>query len=117
MFKSNNHPDDIAASNNDHRHKRTTSSVLKSIMGPRGHKRNPSAGAVLAANIFDENKDSQAFYDPSKAIPLLPSDHPHSGQGPLGELIPNELHRPVTQGKIMPSQHEQQGMSFVLCLH
>ncbi|KAI9814634.1 MAG: hypothetical protein M1827_003190 [Pycnora praestabilis] len=69
-------------------HKRTTSSVLKSMMNPRSHKRNPSAGATLSSGIINENRNS-IQYDPAKGLPLLPPNHPHASNAVLGEVNQN----------------------------
>lgn len=54
-----------------------SSSVLKSIIAPKSHKRSPSDGAALTKN----QPDNRA-YNPAalfvNGLPLLPPDHPHS---------------------------------------
>ena len=61
-------------------HKRTKSSVLKSIITPRNHKRNPSAGAAISCST---PTDLQNTHSPATALPPL-----HIGEAtPLGELF------------------------------
>ncbi|KAI9678788.1 MAG: hypothetical protein M1817_005846 [Caeruleum heppii] len=66
-------------------HKRTPSSVLKSIVTSRNHKTTPSTSPTKShpepVNGYDAN---------AKAMPLLPADHPAS-HAPLGELMQNQL--------------------------
>ncbi|KAI9717176.1 MAG: hypothetical protein M1812_004924 [Candelaria pacifica] len=69
-------------------HKRTTSSVLKSIMTSRNHRRNQSAGAGLANGMGVPNPNVTG-YDPTKALPMLPPNHPHASNVVLGELHHN----------------------------
>lgn len=57
----------------EHHHKRTKSSVLRSIVN---HRRNPSAGAALTSTKSENQRP--ATRDSSKALPILPSDHPHA---------------------------------------
>ena len=70
----------------NHQHKRTTSSVLKSMMAPRQHKRNPSAGAGLSSNKTENINSNLPRL--SREHPHLPPDHPHYNQ-PLGEVNHN----------------------------
>ncbi|KAF2178330.1 hypothetical protein K469DRAFT_643038 [Zopfia rhizophila CBS 207.26] len=59
-----------------------SSSVLKSIIVPKNHRRSPSEGAALKDNQPDNNRP----YNPAnipKSTPLLPLDHPHSQQRPI----------------------------------
>ncbi|KAI9791344.1 MAG: hypothetical protein M1835_000433 [Candelina submexicana] len=79
-------------------HKRTTSSVLKSIMGPRTHRRNQSAGAGLTN--AKSNADPYATgYEPTKALPMLPPNHPHAESVVLGELHHNPERAPAAPSK------------------
>ena len=57
----------------ENQHKRTKSSVLRSIVG---HRRNPSAGAALASTKSENQRP--VTRESSKALPILPSDHPHA---------------------------------------
>lgn len=68
------------------RHKRTTSSVLKSIMAPRNHNRNPSAGAALASTRTENVNPNHPhlFTEP----PHLHSVPYHRNE-PLGEVNQN----------------------------
>ncbi|KAI9867775.1 MAG: hypothetical protein M1813_007597 [Trichoglossum hirsutum] len=68
-------------------HKRTKSSVLKSIITPRNHKKNPSSGATISCSI---PIDSQNTYNPATALPLLHIDNPNVETTPLGELFRNQ---------------------------
>ncbi|KAJ4295334.1 hypothetical protein N0V90_007345 [Kalmusia sp. IMI 367209] len=52
-----------------------SSSVLKSIVLPRGHKRSPSDGTALGSNLPATQPYSPAGFN---GAPLLPPDHPHS---------------------------------------
>ncbi|KAI9806775.1 MAG: hypothetical protein M1825_006232 [Sarcosagium campestre] len=65
-------------------HKRTPSSMLKSLVGPRSHKRAVSKNA--SSGPADENV---LIHDPHLSGPassFLPLDHPHSNKAPLGQL-------------------------------
>ena len=57
-------------------HKRTTSSVIKSII-PRNHQRKPTATAICSDwnGDIDPAKTTGGTYDP-----MLPADHPHTRQ-------------------------------------
>ena len=83
-----------ASAGNGIHHKRAKSSVLKSIMGNRQHKRNPSAGDALEPQVYDENQRPATS---SKMMISLPNDHPHALQIPLGELVHNELANTTTK--------------------
>lgn len=87
-------------------HKRSTSSKLMSMINPLGHRRNPSAGATLANNKFDENY-SPDVYVGGKALPYLPSDHPHAGNMPLGELQQGRSQ------KVSPSFESKEGINVL----
>ncbi|KAI9879567.1 MAG: hypothetical protein M1830_008101 [Pleopsidium flavum] len=67
----------------DHRTKR---SVLQSMMAPRSHKRNPSAGLVLSSTRTENTNPNGR--DPSNVLPSNPSNRPHPSQ-PLGEVSKN----------------------------
>lgn len=86
-----------ASSGNDVHHKRAKSTVLKSIMGNRQHKRDPSAGDALEPQIYDENQRPSLSTGSSKMMVSLPNDHPHAFQIPLGELAHNQLVNPVAR--------------------
>ena len=60
------------------RHKRTTSSVLKSIITPRNHQRNPSVDASLSPSKVEDA--TQTWLRATNKTPLLPLDHPHGIQ-------------------------------------
>lgn len=59
-------------------------SVLRSILSAKGHRRSPSAGDALLARRREGNS-------PFAAAHILPVDHPHAGgvQCPLGERTHN----------------------------
>ncbi|KAI9753877.1 MAG: hypothetical protein M4579_004953 [Chaenotheca gracillima] len=61
-----------------HQHTRSTTSVLRSIINPRSHKRNASVGTGLpsAASHSSPNSTIDQIYNPSVGLPLLPFDHP-----------------------------------------
>ena len=63
----------------EHHHKRTKSSVLRSIVG---HRRNPSAGTALASAKSENQRP--AAQESSKALLILPSDHPHANPPLIG---------------------------------
>ncbi|KAH0563253.1 hypothetical protein GP486_002177 [Trichoglossum hirsutum] len=77
-------------------HKRTKSSVLRSIIIPRNHKRNPSSGAAISCSI---PTDSQNSYDPAITLPLLHIDSPNTKTAPLGELFRNQECVPTSPKK------------------
>lgn len=79
-------------------HKRTTSSVLKSIMAPRTHRRNQSAGVGLV-NAKPEEDPNAIGYDPKKALPMLPPNHPHANNVVLGEVHHNPERAPASPSK------------------
>jgi len=58
-----------------------SSSVLKSIVLPKHHKRAPSDGTALKANPPDAHLYNPAAY--ANGMPLLPPDHPHSQFRPV----------------------------------
>lgn len=91
-------------------HKRTKSSVLKTLMGTRNHKRNPSAGDALPSGIPDENRDPRANSQAPKRLPLLPHDHPHAFQRPLGELVQNQLGDARQSSKQLAARYEERLM-------
>ena len=69
-------------------HKRTTSSVLKSIMAHRNHKRTPSTGEGLRRATTEQEVPPRP--DMAKILPLLPPNHsdmkrPLSGVNQNGE--------------------------------
>ena len=64
-------------------HKRTKSSVLKSIVAPLNHKRTPSTGLTLSSPTKSENPRPRTE-DSERALPLLPPDRPFKIQ-PLAE--------------------------------
>ncbi len=68
------------------RQKRTTSSVLKSMMAPRNHNRNPSAGAALSPTKLENVNPNlpRVSTEPLR----IPPDHPHFNQ-PLEEVNQN----------------------------
>ena len=68
----------IPLQGNERQHKRAGSSVLKSIIAPRHHKRNPTAGNALS-HCRTEYLASQ------RPVPILPPNHPHA-QKALEEL-------------------------------
>ncbi|KAI9846263.1 MAG: hypothetical protein M1837_004252 [Sclerophora amabilis] len=72
-----------------HHHTRSTSSVLKSIINPRHHKRNASAGVGLAKPARGQNT-KVADYNPSSMLPLLPLDHPVTRPSGSDDKMPNE---------------------------
>lgn len=90
--------------------KRTkSSSVLKSLMATRNHKRTPSDGVVLKQPVaYDNDKP----YDPF-AAPLLPPNHPHASQRVLGEIQNHSNTPPVlarssnTEGNRPKSFHKK----------
>ncbi|KAI9884668.1 MAG: hypothetical protein M1823_003551 [Watsoniomyces obsoletus] len=85
--------EDSTRDNNRPHHKRTTTSVLKSIIAPRHHRRNQSAGDSLG-QIYDENQDARPSDGPFKrTTPLTSTEIPYSygGPSPLGELVQNQL--------------------------
>ena len=75
-----------AAAAENQRHKRTTSSVLKSIMAPRNNNRNPTTGAALSPTKRENVNPNLPHV--SKEPLRMPSDHPHHSQ-PLGEVNQN----------------------------
>ena len=76
---------------NGRHHKRTPSSVLKSLMGPRSHKQHTSIDVASPSYVLDENRDARTHMVASKRLPLLPGDHPHASQLPLSELAQNQI--------------------------
>jgi hypothetical protein len=67
-------------------HKRTKSSVLKSIITPRNHKRNPSAGEAISCNTPTN------LYNATTTLPPLHIDN----ATPLGELFQSQERVPVS---------------------
>ncbi|KAL2075818.1 hypothetical protein VTL71DRAFT_761 [Oculimacula yallundae] len=67
-------------------HTRTKSSVLAGL--PFLHKRTPSAGATLSANVSNEFISTPVY----ESMPFLPADHPHSRA--LGEIQQNQQSQP-----------------------
>ncbi|KAI9838317.1 MAG: hypothetical protein M1819_005585 [Sarea resinae] len=72
----------------ERQHKRSTSSVIKSMMAPRNHRRNLSAGEALTQDSA-EDENSNGHHNARKPLPLLPPNHPHSEHAILGELHHN----------------------------
>ncbi|KAK5188824.1 hypothetical protein LTR16_008135, partial [Cryomyces antarcticus] len=70
-------------------HKRNKSSVLKSIMVSRSHKRTTSEGTVLVQPKSDENNPPYNPHNITKDMPALPPNHPHAGQRVLEEIPQN----------------------------
>ncbi|KAI9829437.1 MAG: hypothetical protein M1826_005619 [Phylliscum demangeonii] len=87
-------------------HKRTATSVLKTLMTPRAHKRNPSAGDALPAQVSNENRDPRTSVDSSKRLPCLPLDHPQLGPRPLGELSQDRMRSPIRPHDFHDPQEE-----------
>ncbi len=65
---------------------RTKPSVLKSLMAPRNHKRNPSAGLVLLSTRTENISPNDR--DPCNTLPSNPLNRPYPSQ-PLGEVNQN----------------------------
>ncbi|KAF2460597.1 armadillo-type protein [Lineolata rhizophorae] len=87
-----------------------STSVLKSIMAPKGHKRAPSDGASLApAQRSRENADPRNHGGSSRPIPLLPPDHPHSSNAVLGEIC-NRNEAPGSPRKSREARKEERGL-------
>ncbi|KAI9806111.1 MAG: hypothetical protein M1833_004518 [Piccolia ochrophora] len=63
--------------------------MLKSIVGPRNHKRTPSKG-ITPPTIPSEDPDLSRRRRPGDALPVLPLDHPDSKSVPLGEMTHNQ---------------------------
>jgi hypothetical protein len=71
-------------------------SVLRSILSAKGHRRSPSAGDALLARRMEGN-------NPFATAHILPVDHPHAGgvQRPLGERTHN---RDAASGSHLPQK-------------
>ncbi|KZF24958.1 hypothetical protein L228DRAFT_236108 [Xylona heveae TC161] len=74
------------------RHRRNTSSVIRSIMTPRGHKRSPSAGAVLSRSRRSDDVDINGTNEYERL------SIQHVDRGVLGEMTQNQ-ERPQTSPK------------------
>ncbi|KAI9890643.1 MAG: hypothetical protein M1814_003712 [Vezdaea aestivalis] len=80
-------------------HKRSTSSVLKSIINPLTHKRNASHGAALANRAFDDNYGINKSSKPGAALPLGESHHnkhsspPETGAASKGLYAQSSSHK------------------------
>ena len=72
-------------------HKRSTSSVLKSIINPRAHKRSPSEGTVLANRIFNDHYGVISS-KPAGSTAVYSVDN-HGEQLPLFDIDQNEARR------------------------
>ncbi|KAF2104275.1 hypothetical protein NA57DRAFT_30165 [Rhizodiscina lignyota] len=78
-------------------HKRTkSSSVIKSIIAPKAHKRNPSQDTYGSTQVSQQIESPYGYGNSS--TPMLPADHPHSGQSVLGEIA-NHGNGPATPRK------------------
>lgn len=89
------------ASPSKHQHKRTTSSVLKSMM-PRSHLRKPSSkDAQVDKNETNENQNEYTLLP----NPMLPTDHPCSRQH-LREGSGNRNPIPASPRKLVGVQKE-----------
>lgn len=75
-------------------------SVLRSILSAKGHRRSPSAGDALLARRMEGN-------NPFATAHILPVDHPHAGgvQRPLGERTHN---RDAASGSHLPQKSSGQ---------
>lgn len=90
------------------RHKRTTSSVLKSMMAPRNHNRNPSAGAALSATKMENVNPTPSHLlmePPLIEPPQLTPDQRYPNQ-PLGEVNQNR-ERSRSSPKKSPEMYEE----------
>lgn len=90
------------------RHKRTTSSVLKSMMAPRSHKRNPSAGAAISSTKTENVNPNPPHL--SRDFPHLSLDHSDRDQ-PLGEVNQNRERSRSSPRKPLETYEENQGRS------
>ncbi|KAF1998312.1 hypothetical protein P154DRAFT_439444 [Amniculicola lignicola CBS 123094] len=81
-----------------HRRNKSSTSVLKSIIVPKSHKRSPSDGTALSKNQPDLRPYNPLPNIPQNA-PLLPPDHPH-----------NQLRAPRPQSQVVcpPSPRKSQ---------
>ncbi|KAH0544551.1 hypothetical protein FGG08_001323 [Glutinoglossum americanum] len=77
-------------------HRRTKSSVLKSIITPRNHKRNPSAGAAIS---YSTPNDPKSIYNTTTPLPLLHVDNLSTNTTPLGELFQSRECAPTLSKK------------------
>jgi hypothetical protein len=92
-------------------HKRSTSSVLKSIINPRAHKRSPSDGAVLANRVFNDNYGI-VLSRPAGSTAAFPKDI-HQEQLPLFDVDQNEARTQPSPSKrgLDWSIHDDQNLS------
>ena len=102
---------------NGKHHKRTGSSVLKSIIGPRNHRRNPSAGDALPSQmIYDENHDPQPYSNTPRTIPIKFDGQSTFAQLPLAEMVQNQLASPSQQTKSISCEHTRTSSSTTMGL-
>ena len=106
--------DEIA---NGKHHKRTGSSVLKSIIGPRNHRRNPSAGDALPSQmIYDENHDPQPYSNTPRKTPVISDGQSAFAQLPLGEMVQNQLTSPSQPTTSICYEHTRTNSSTTMGL-
>ncbi|KAF2116053.1 GTPase binding protein-like protein Rid1 [Lophiotrema nucula] len=86
-----------------------SSSVLKSIIVPKNHKRSPSDGTALNTTQPDSRPQNPRANMQQPVLPLLPPDHPHSKPraAPRAQNIPINPPSPRKSQDTRPGLHKK----------